>query len=205
MNNLSEICVLAGKINGYCDENSILKIFEFMCSKESDDIPINILFILASLGSRVIKQFTKSDTEIKVETDKCILEYKLLTGFKITSLDDRYISLNEIDDELKMVINDDLYIIKTLNNRLNVTHMYISKDSVTNLYPNLKKISENCYANKYDLIQQDKNIVTERFHYFLDADECEKCSECEKCGDKRDKFDECDKFDKCSDCDKFDE
>lgn len=174
MNNISEICVLAGKINGNCNEDSIIKIFEFMCSKKSDDIPINILFILASLGSRVIKQFTRSDTEIKIETDKCILEYKLLIGFKIISLDDRYISLNEIDDELKMVINDDLYMIKTLNNRLNITHMYISENRVTDLYPNLKKISENCYVNKYDLIQQDKNIVTEYFHYFLDVDKSDK-------------------------------
>lgn len=170
MNNLFEVCLLAGKINGTCNKDSIIKISEFMCSEESDDVPINILFILASLGSRVIKQFTRSDTEIRVETDKCVLEYKLLIGFKITSLDDRYISLNEVDEELKIVINDDLYIIKTLNNRLNVTHMYISEKNVIDLYPNSKKISENCYANEYDLIQQDENIVTEYFHYFLDVD-----------------------------------
>ena len=175
MNTLFEACVLAGKINGDCNKNSIIKIFEFMSSEKADDIPVNILFILASLGSKVIKQFTKSDTKINVETDKCILEYKLLIGFKITSLDDRYVSLNEIDDELKMVINDDLYIIKTLNNRLNVMHMYISENNnITDLYPNSKKIAENIYVNEYDLICQDKNVITEYFHHFLDIDKRDK-------------------------------
>ena len=42
--------------------------------------------------------------------------YKLLIGFKVTPLDDRYISLNEIDNELKLEIMNEFacYNIKPI-------------------------------------------------------------------------------------------